>query len=334
MNIDKTISNIKASESFSGIVRISQNGKTLVNVAKGYAKREDKIANNTDTAFGIASGTKGFTALAILTLIDAGKLNLDDDVFARLPYDFPNVKNKVTVRQLLCHTSGIYDYFDEEVVEDFGQLFEKLPIHKILGPSDMLPLLIEGESYFAPGKKFKYCNSGFVILGMVIEVVSKMHYSDYLLENVIKPLGLTHTGCYKTNQLPSNCACGYLQDEKGDWKSNIFEIPMTCTANGGLYTTASDVEKMWQGFMHGDMIGTDLKNEAIKIQAHIKGNSYYGFGFYINCDDKGNAIKYALIGCDPGVSFLSSYTIKNDTITTIISNTTDGAWDIEKQIVI
>ena len=320
MDISKIQHIIKDADYFSGAIHIVQDDKPLIHVAKGYAKREDEIDNKSNTAFGIASGTKGFTALAILTLIDVGKLLLDDDVFELLHYDFPNVKGKITVRHLLSHTSGIYDYFDEDVVEDFGQLFEKVPIHKILGPSDMLPLLIEGESYFKPGEKFKYCNSGFVILGMLIETVSKMTYSDYLERYVIKPLGLTHTGCYKTNQLPANCACGYLQDEKGDWKSNIFGIPMTCTADGGLFTTADDIYKMWQGFLHGDFISTALKNEALKAQATRGENRYYGLGFYIDHDENGVLKSYFLVGGDPGVEFYSYYFVKTNTVLTIIAN--------------
>jgi len=332
MDTDKIKQIFDEDKEFSGVIHITENNNVLINVAKGYAKRFDEIPNKTDTSLGIASGTKGFTALAILKLIDADKLNLDDSVFDILPYDFPNVKETITVRHLLSHTSGIYDYFDEDVIEDFGQLFTTVPINKILGPTDMLPLLTEGESYFSPGKRFKYCNSGFVVLGMLIEVVSKMSYSDYLNENIIKPLGLKGTGCYKTNELPKNCAHGYVVDDKNNWYSNIFEIPIACTADGGLYTTTDDVAKMWTGFLKGNLISEELKNEALKIQASIKDHEYYGLGFYITNNEEGNVKFYELVGCDPGVSFLTRYYVKEERIVTIISNTDYTVWDLGRKI--
>lgn len=326
MNIDKIKQIIKEDSDFSGVMQISQNGHLLLNEAKGYAKRFDEIPNKADTSFGIASGTKGFTALAILKLIDEGKLSLSDNVFEILPYDFPNVKETITVKHLLNHTSGIYDYFDEDVVEDFGQLFDIVPINKILGPKDMLPLLTSGECYFSPGEKFKYCNSGYVILGILIEVVSGMKYADYLEKHIIKPLKLSGTGCYKTNQLPKNCANGYVKDENDKWCSNIFEIPMACTADGGLFTTTDDMAKLWKGFINGNIISDDTMVEALKIQAHIEDNEYYGLGFYLSCNPDRSIKYYELVGCDPGLSFVSRYYIEDGLILTMISNTDFSVW--------
>ena len=249
-----------------------------------------------------------------------------------MPYDFKNIKTPITVKQLLSHTSGIYDYYDEEVVEDFGQLFDVVPINKILGPSDMLPLLNTGDSYFSPGEKFKYCNSGFVILGILIEVVTGIKYADYLEENIIRPLGLKGTGCYKTNQLPANTAVGYLKNKNDEWISNIFEIPMVCTADGGLFTTLGDVNKVWNSFVNGRLISDKLQAKALQKRTHIECNNYYGLGFYIACHEDGSVKNYALVGGDPGVSFLSRYYVHEDRIITLISNTDFGVWDLLKKL--
>lgn len=323
---------VNSSKSFSGAIQIVEKGTATLNMAKGYARMENETLIDEDTLFGIASGTKGFTALGILKLIDQKKLSLDDDVFKILPQEFPNVKDVVTVRHLLCHTSGIFDYFDEDVVEDFGQLFDIVPITKILGLSDMMPLLVGGESYFKPGEKCKYCNSGYVILGILIETISKMSYSDYLDKHVIKPLGLKRTGCYRTNQLPKNTAIGYMKDDKGAWMSNIFDIPMACTADGGLFTTVGDIAKMWDGLLKGDFLSTELKSEALKVHVDMWGNNRYGLGFYMEIDDKGKLLNYHLEGGDPGVEFYTYYFIESDTILTIESNVSDGAWKLLKDI--
>ena len=332
MDIIKIKSILDNFSEFSGVVQIVENGRVMLNEAKGFAKRFDEIPNKIDTSFGIASGTKGFTALAILKLIDDGKLSLSDDVFKLLPYNFPNIKEKITVNQILSHTSGIYDYYDEEAIEDFGELFKAVPINKIFGPSDMLPLLTTGDCYFTPGEKFKYCNSGFVILGILIEVISGMKYSEYLNQKIIKPLNLQNTGCYLTNQLPINSSHGYMQKEDGYWISNIFEIPLACTADGGIYTTADDIAKMWNGFLEGNLISVELKKLALSPQAHIYDDRYYGLGFYIQQNKNGSIKKVYLEGGDPGVGFLSYYYIKEKRIITIISNSDDTAWDLNGMI--
>ena len=336
MDLQKITEVVKNAKYFSGIIQIVEKGEIKLNVAAGYAKREDELYNNLDTAFGIASGTKGFTALGVLRLVDQGKLSLEDQVFEKLPYEFPNMDKGITVRQLLSHTSGIYDYFDEEVVEDFGQLFEKVPVHKILGPKDMLPLLVEGEAYFKPGEKFKYCNSGFVILGMLIEVVSGMDYADYIQKEVCEPLGLTRTGCYKSNQLPKNSAYGYIQDDKGKWYSNIFEIPIVCTADGGIFTTADDLAKMWKSILSDNFISKGLLAEVFSVQADIDGdwceNLHYGLGFFIQHNKEGNVTNYYLVGGDPGVSFSSNYNVDEDRIVTILGNTSECADTLLEEI--
>ncbi len=332
MNIDKIQKIIEKEDDFWGVCHIKQNDRNLLNAAKGWANPFEKIPNKINTSFGIASGTKGFTSLAILKLIDAGKLSFSDDVFSILPYSFPHIDGKITVKHLLTHTSGIYDYLDEDIDDDFSKTFKKIPINSIHGPSDMLEVLTGRQSYFSPGEKFKYSNSGFVVLGILIEVISKMPYADFLTENVIKPMRLKHTGCYKTNRLPQNCAVGYTKDSSGSWYSNIFEIPLACTADGGLYTCADDVSLMWENLLNGRFLSESLTNLAFTKHAHIKNNDYYGLGFYINCDENKRALSYSLVGSDPGVSFVSKYTIKSRSLITIISNTDSGAWNLNKKI--
>ncbi len=332
MNLYKIKEVVKNAKYFSGVIQIVENEESILNIAKGCAKREDEIDNNVDTAFGIASGTKGFTALGILRLIDKGKLSLEDKVFEILPYEFPNMNKDITVRQLLSHTSGIHDYFDESVVEDFGQLFEKLPVHKILGPKDMLPLLVEGEAYFEPGESFKYCNSAFVILGMLIEVISGLYYGDYIQNEVCETIGLKQTGCYKSNQLPKNCAYGYIQDNKGEWYSNIFEIPIVCTGDGGIFTTADDIAKMWKGIISGNFLSKKLLAEIFSNQAEAWENVYYGLGFWIRQNKEGDVSNYYLTGGDPGVCFHSKFYVAENRIITILGNTSDDADTLLEEI--
>jgi len=254
---------------------------------------------------------------------------MEDRVFDLLPYEFPYMSKEITVRQLLSHTSGIYDYFDEDVVEDFSQLFDKVPFHNILGPKDMLPVLVEGKAYFMPGEKFKYCNSGFVILGMLIEVISGLSYGDYILREVCEPLNLSRTGCYSSHKLPKNCAYGYFKDDRDEWCSNIFEIPIASTADGGIFTTADDIVRMWKGVLSNSFLNKELTAEIFSIQAKVnEGNCrslHYGLGFWIECSSEGDISNYYLTGGDPGVCFISKNFINQDLIITILGNTSDDA---------
>lgn len=323
----KFITNASKVEDFSGVVGYGVEGVIEETYVKGLRQRGEELPIEPDTSFGIASGTKGFTALLVLKLIDEGKLSLEDKVFELLPQPFPNMDKRVTVRQLLSHTSGIYDYFDEEILEDFSTMFEKVSIQKIHGPADMYPLLIEGAQKSEPGEKFRYCNGGFVILAMLVESVSGEAYEDYLNEVLLQPLGLKHTGCYSSNQLPANVAIGYEKD--GDaWEANTFDIPIKCTGDGGLYTCIEDMTKVWIALIEGDLLSEGLRDEALSVQGVRDGNSCYGLGFFIMLGDGGKAVTYSLIGEDPGVSFFSRYNVEDGAILVVLSNTSFGAWDM------
>lgn len=332
MNINKIGETLVGFGDFSGVIQISCCGKTKLHIASGFANRSDLIRNELDTKFGIASGTKGFTALGVMKLVEAGKVNLDDNVFKHLSQKFPNIKQPVTIRQLLTHTSGIYDYFDEEVVDDFAQMFQKVPISSIEGPKDMMPLLIDGKSYFKPGEKFKYCNSAFVILGILIEEVSGMSYAEFMDQEIFKPYGLHDTGCYPMNALPKNTALGYEQDDDGHWYSNIYSIPKMCTADGGLMTTTYDMVRLWENLVNYKVLSESLTQEVFKEQVSIREKESYGLGFYLQKDEDGQIKEYYLVGEDPGVTFYSEYNVASGTVITIISNTSDGAWALLDKI--
>lgn len=332
MNINKIGETLVEFGDFSGVIQISCCGKTKLHIASGFANRSDLIRNELDTRFGIASGTKGFTALGVMKLVEAGKIKLDDNVFDYLSQEFPNMKEVVTVRHLLTHTSGIYDYFDEEVVEDFTEMFEKVPLYNINGPKDMMPLLIDGESYFKPGENFKYCNSAFVILGILIEEVSGMSYAKFIDEEILKPYGLHDTGCFPTNALPKNTALGYEQGEDGHWYSNIFSIPKMCTADGGLMTTTYDMARLWDKLVNNEILSKDLTQELLKEQVEISDDKSYGLGFFLKKNKDGEISGYHLVGGDPGLAFYSEYNIADKTVITIISNTAEGVWELFDKI--
>ena len=175
---------------FSGGIYVRRSGEILYQKAFGYADRSNKIPNTLDTRFGIASGTKFFTALAIGKLIEAGKLDFSSKIPELIPWDFQHYSREITVRHLLTHTSGIPDYYDEEKVEDFDNFTVGVPWHELKGPHDYLAVFPDEAMKFPPGERFSYSNSGYILLGVLIEEITGMQYRDFVEKEIFAPTGM------------------------------------------------------------------------------------------------------------------------------------------------
>ena len=150
---------------FSGVVFVKLNGNAAFENAYGYADRSNKIPNTVDTRFGIASGTKFLTALGIGKLIDRGELSLTSRLCDCVNIDFPHISEDVTIHHLLTHTSGVYDYYDEELIEDVDNFQLDIPCFELKSLKDYIPLFRDGRMKFNPGERFSYSNGGFILLG-------------------------------------------------------------------------------------------------------------------------------------------------------------------------
>src|SRR4030043_45528 len=202
--MDKIIPEIreKAEEtSFSGVVSIYRGKKALYEDSFGYADIANRRKNNVKTRFAVASGTKFFTALGIGTLIDAGKLSLETPVREILHQDMTFIDSRATIAQLLTHTSGIYDYYDEEWDIDFESYFVDIPWYKLETPSDYLPLFENKKPKYQPGERFSYSNGGFIFLGIIIEHITGQRYRDYIEKHVFEPAGMVDSGYYALKRL-------------------------------------------------------------------------------------------------------------------------------------
>ena len=168
--IDKLTDEVRrkaAETSFSGVVSVVRSEQTLYREAFGYADFSEKRKNNLDTKFGIASGTKFFTAMGIGTLIDAGKLSLYTSIRDIFQRELSYIDSQATIAQLLSHTSGMYDYYDEETDIDSENFFVDIPWFQIETPSDYLPLFENKQPKFTPGERYSYSNGGYVFLGVI-----------------------------------------------------------------------------------------------------------------------------------------------------------------------
>jgi CubicO group peptidase (beta-lactamase class C family) len=185
---------------FSGTVLVAKDGRTVFAGAYGLADREHGVANTLDTKFRIASMNKMFTAVAVLQLVQAGKIRLDAPLGTYLT-DYPNkeVAGKVTIHQLLTHTGGTGDIFGPEYSAHRQEL---------RNVSDYVELFGTRGLQFEPGSKFDYSNYGFVLLGAVIEKVSGMNYYDYVAEHVFAPAGMTSTASFPEDAAVAGLAVG------------------------------------------------------------------------------------------------------------------------------
>jgi len=323
---------------FSGIISIMDEHNIIFEQCCGFRNINEKLPNNRHTAFGIASGTKLFTGLAICKLIDEGKLSLDDRVWDLLPFDLGKIPKEVNILHLLTHTSGIGDYIDEETpnsYEQLKQLYDNYPVYRWESLEYYLPMTTYLEPKFEVGSRFGYSNSGFVILGLVIEAVSHLSYQQYVVENIIKKCGLKHTGFYRSDNLPENSAYGYIYDSNTDeWRTNIFYMPVIGGADGGLFTCVDDINFLWRIVMADGLFSNDMKNtflkQHVKMNNNQEDNRYYGLGVYIRNYE--NNPQYYAVGGDFGVEFFSVYFPKSQIVTSVLANTESNISSLFKQL--
>jgi len=319
-------------EGFSGVFSVTGSDGVIFQQACGYRSRAEELPNTVETAFGIASGTKMFTGLAICKLIDEKKLSLEDKLCDLLSYDLGQIDKDVTVFHLLTHTSGVGDYIDEdsEDCEDALQaLYDKYPPHLWTRLEYYLQMITPLPPKFEPGKRYGYSNSGFVLLGLVVEAVSGLPYQEFVQNKIISPSKLTHTGYYRMDSLPTNAAFGYIQDDDTEeWYTNIFSMPILGGSDGGLFTCARDLDLLWRAVFSNKILSEEMTQAFLKLQMVIddeRGKSY-GLGVYRK--QRGDKLSYYAIGGDSGVTFFTVYFPQSKTVVSTLANTNFGIFDL------
>ena len=305
---------------FSGVVSVDHEGELVYAHAAGMADRAESRAVGPDTRFGIASGTKLFTALGVARLIERGRLELDSRVVEVLHCAFTRMDDAVTIRHLLTHTSGFSDYYNEDDNPDSEAFFVDIPWYKLETPGDYLPLMKGYSMRSAPGGPFVYNNGGFVILGAVIEAVSGETYRAFLEREVLAFAGMERSGFFAFNHLPENTAWGYIDGPHGSWRTNIYNLPIRGGGDGGMYTTAGDLARFWPAFVSGGIVNSDLTRQMLTPHARIDEHTEYGLGVYLDATRPA----YFIVGVDAGVGFESRYFVNDEVAVSVLSNTTAG----------
>ena len=309
---------------FHGVVRVDRPRGTAFTSAYRLADRGHGIPNNVDTLFGIASGTKGLTALTVVRLIEAGSLDLETTARSVLGTDLPLIDADVTIEQLLSHRSGIGDYLDEEEDHEATDYLMTVPVHELATTEQYLAVLEGHRSAFSPGSRFAYCNGGYVVLALIAERASGQSFHELVGRLVCEPAGMGDTEFLRSDELPGRAALGYLAVD--DSRTNVFHLPVRGSGDGGVYSTAADLSSLWTAFFAGRIVSSDWRTEMLRPRSDAPGESMqYGLGFWLR--PTGNVVE--LHGYDAGVSFRSQHDQSSGTTYTVISNTSEGTGAIE-----
>jgi len=306
-------------DKFSGSVLIARGGKVLFEKGYGLANRELGVANTPLTKFRIASLTKQFTAAAILILQEQGRLKVSDPV-SRYVADLPPEWRGITVHQLLTHTSGLPEYTSPPEVEKSLNLTGA-------SPEQLLSLVKQQPLIFAPGTKLVYCNTGYLLLGMIIEKASGSDYASFLRQSILTPLRMNDSGYdVRSNILPGRASGYWVKNGKPENAGYVdASIPF---AAGGLYSTVRDLYRWNEALAKGRLLSADSRRRMFTVYPEAAGyGAHYGYGVVIG-EKFGQPLYYHGGGISGFASAIQRYP-ESDICVVVLSN--EGAiksWDV------
>jgi CubicO group peptidase (beta-lactamase class C family) len=291
--LDAYVQKLGDADVFSGAVLLARNHKVLYKKAWGLANKDFNSPNNTETKFNLGSMNKMFTGVAIAQLVERGKLSFDDPLSKFLP-DFPNKEaaEKILIKHLLTHTSGLGSYFNQKFMESSRARFRSV--------SDMMQLAKDDKPAFEPGTRWQYSNTGFLVLGAVIEKVTGQSYFDYVRENITRPAGMINTDCYELDRVNANLAVGYQKeftDSGVTFRNNIFEHVIRGGPAGGGYSTVEDLLRFDMALRGAKLVGPEYVKLLLSPKPELN-SPRYGYGFGI--DTENNIAGHS--GGFPGIS--------------------------------
>jgi CubicO group peptidase (beta-lactamase class C family) len=318
--VDTYLSKLSKARLFSGSVLIARNGKVLVRKGYGEADRKKHLANTAQTKFRLGSLTKQFTAMAILILQAQGKLNVRDRICAYLS-NCPISWQAITIHQLLTHTSGIPDFTG---FPDF-QTTQGSPS----SPAQTIARFKDKSLDFQPGKKFSYSNSGYVVLGAIIERASGATYEAFLRDNIFIPLQMVNSGYDHNN---GDLAVGYRDQTSVPADFVDMSIPY---AAGGLYSTVEDLYR-WDRALYADkLIPKNLRDKMFTPFAPTSDRSglRYGYGYGWGIGEEDNRLLVSHEGVINGFHGVIARYPNDKTVIIILGNRQDmNLFEIRTQI--
>jgi CubicO group peptidase (beta-lactamase class C family) len=264
--IDTLLTAFEKQEGFSGSVLAARGGTVIFEKGYGYKNKKENTWNDSNTIFQIGSITKQFTSAIILQLEEKNKLSLQDKLSKYIP-DYPN-GDQITIEHLLTHTSGVYNYTNDTAFMRKGAF---TPISR----DSLIATFKDKPLDFHPGDKFSYSNSGYILLGYIIEKVTGESYFQVVRENIFRPLHMDHTGFDFSGLVSADKAIGYMSSA-GGLPAPIVDSSVSFAA-GAIYTTLGDLYKWDRALYTGDIISPASLQKA--FTPHL---AKYGYGWMID----------------------------------------------------
>ncbi len=291
---------------FSGCALIARGDKVLLSKCYGMADYEEAIPNTPQTVFPIGSITNQFTAAAIMQLQEEGLLDVREPIADHLP-DYPNGEN-ITVHHLLNHTSGIPDYY---------RFLDTETLSSQLSSDEVMDLFRDEPLDFIPGERFSYSNSGYVLLGYLIEKLSGRPYQQFLKENIFQPLGMPNTAYDRPGDSSAGRAQGYNSDLT---KAQRIDIT-TAHGSGALASTTGDLYLWSRALSSGGLLAQDSID--MMFTPYVETVPYdifdYGYGWYINTSSDPPHVLHG--GGFPGYQAIIRIYGDNDVVVIMLGNT-------------
>ncbi len=267
--IDKLMQSYVDIKEFNGTVLVSKGNDIVFEKAYGYANFEWDIKSTVDTKYKIASVTKPFTAVLVMQLVQEGKIDLNAPITRYLKDYRKDTGDEITIHQLLNHTSGIPDFLRLRKLRE-------LPSKNPYSVGEFVEQFCSEDLDFQPGTSWRYSNSGYTILGHIMEVITDKPFSTLLEEKIFKPLGMNDSGYYYHGPLKKREASGYSKNFNGFENAQYYDMSLPY-ASGSIYSTVEDLMR-WERALHG---GKLLKKSLVEKMYQVSPHKNYGYGWFV-----------------------------------------------------
>ncbi len=310
--IDEVMTTANKYRLFNGAALVAENGKVIYKKGFGRANMEWDIPNTPETKFRLGSITKQFTAVLVLQLVDQGKIKLDGKISDYLPAYRKDVGDKVTIHQLLNHTSGIPSYTSLPGFQNVSR--------NPYSVDDFVKQYASGDLEFEPGAKFSYNNSGYFLLGAIIEKVSGQSYERVLKEKVFDPLGMKNTGYDRYGPVIEKRASGYIKTATGYLNANYLDMSIPYAA-GSMYSTVDDLY-LWDQALYSDRV-ISAQSKELMYKPNL---SNYAYGWAV-APAKFGSVNIARIAHGGGINGFNTSIVRfpaQKHLIVLLDNTSQG----------
>jgi CubicO group peptidase (beta-lactamase class C family) len=319
------LNNLSDKGAFSGSVLVAKGKDVLLKESVGFANKQWEIKNHIDTRFSLGSMNKMFTAISALQLIEQNKLKFEDKLtqFVDQSWLPEGEVERITVRHLLTHTSGLGNFFNDDFNKSNKEIYRDLSAYK--------PLVSQAPLLFSPGTRNRYSNSGMLMLGLIIEKVSGKTYYDYVQKNIYDKADMPMSGSFELDSVTTNMASGYLKRMHSDnWVNSIYTRAIKGSPAGGGFSSVGDLHHFALALTSFKLLGKELTEEAYSEKTKYNSAFWYGYGFSIRGESDDRVVGHG--GAYLGVDARLDIHLDSNIIVIILANQSDVVSPVRRKV--